>query len=92
MIIDLNEPKYNTETQRTWINHRDSAIQAIEDYKIDNTQTIRLPRIDNELSFPMDNDKEYGTVRSKSLHGCPKRLTDITKTTFQITNLRKYQN
>lgn len=84
------EPKYNTECQRTWIYHRDPAVRAVEDLKIDNTRVTPLPKIDNELSLTMYNNREYERVRSKSFYGCPKKFTDVTKTTFHCTNLRKY--
>ena len=87
---EKGDPKYNTEIQRTWINHRDPGIRAVNDLGIDNTKCFPFPKIDNELSLTMYNDKEYNRVRAKSVFGCPRKFSDITKSTFQITNLRKY--
>ena len=87
---EKSDPKYNTEIQRTWINYRDPGIRAVTDLHFDNTKTIPLPKVDNDLSLPMFNDKEYDRVRAKSVYGCPKKFSDVTKSTFQITNLRKY--
>ena len=85
-----NEPKYNTEIQRTWINYRDPGVRAIQDFGVDNRKKIPLPKIDNNLSLRIQNDKEYQKQRNKSFFGCPKTFSDITKTTYHITNLRKY--
>ena len=52
-----NEPKYNTEIQRTWINYRDPGIRANQDFGIDNRKKIPLPNIDNELSLRMNNNE-----------------------------------
>ena len=84
------DPKYNTEIQRTWINYRDPGVRAVNDLHIDNTKIVPLPIIDNELSLSMYNDKEYNRMKSKSVMGCPRHFSDITKTTFHITNLKKY--
>lgn len=85
-----NEPKYNTEIQRTWINYRDPGIRAVQDLGVDNRKYIPLPKIDNNLSLRIQNEKEYSKQRNKSFFGCHKTFSDITKTTYHITNLRKY--
>jgi hypothetical protein len=53
-IAGIN-PKYNSSIQRTWINHKDPAIRAVEELKIDNTKELILPPIDNELSLNMES-------------------------------------
>ena len=86
-----SEPKYNTEVQRTWINYRDPGVRAVHDLGIDNTQTLRVvPQNDNDLSLTMQSDKLYGDVKEKTLYGCPKKFTYVTKTTFHFSNLRQY--
>jgi hypothetical protein len=90
------EPKYNTEVQRTWINYRDPGVRAITDLGIDNTKlsstTTRsnFHYKDNELSLTMPSDKMYNDVKAKTFYGCPKKFTDVTKTTFHVSNLRQY--
>ena len=89
---NYSEPKYNTEVQRTWINHRDPAVRAVTDLGIDNTKINHslLPRKDNGLSLTMQSDKLYNDLKAKTFYGCPKKFTDVTKTTYHVSNLRKY--
>ncbi|MCQ2818316.1 MAG: hypothetical protein MJ252_13700 [archaeon] len=84
------EPKYNTEVQRAWTYIRDPAVRAVQDYGIDNTKWTPLPKIDSKLSLGLQSDKHYESQRSKSYYGCPKKFTDVTKTTFHVVDLRKY--
>ncbi len=51
IIIDKDEPKYNTSIQRTWVGYKDAGIRAVENLGIDNTKELILPHIDNELSI-----------------------------------------
>lgn len=73
------ERKYNTEIQRTWINHRDPAIKGVEDQKIDNasqrpqTQEIKL------LTLPMQNREEYLDFHKKVYGNCGHKISDITR-------------
>ena len=83
-----NEPKYNTECQRTWINYRDPGVRAVNDWGFDNTGKKFLPNVDNYLSYPMWNDREYEKVRSKTFFGCPRKISDITKRKKQDGGLR----
>ena len=87
-----SEPKYNTEIQRTWINHRDPGVRAINDLGIDNTRVLTTTNShkDNDLSLTMQSDKLYNDVKAKTFYGCPKRFTDVTKRTFHVSNLRQY--
>ena len=45
--------KYNTINQRTWHAHKDPAIDAVENLRVDNTKGVFLPQIDNTLSLPL---------------------------------------
>jgi hypothetical protein len=59
ITIASQDPKYNTNVQRTWTNYKESAIKAVESLKIDNTKTLVLPPIDNELSLTLKSNKVY---------------------------------
>ena len=76
---DGPERKYNTQIQRTWIYHKDPAIDAVENLKIDNrvkspwTQEIKF------MSLPMYNNEEVQKMRYKNNVNCGHKLSDITK-------------
>ena len=73
------ERKYNTEIQRTWTYHRDSAIKAVEELKIDNASRRPWPKEIKFMSLPMKNDEEYQKMQFQTYVKCGHKISDITK-------------
>ena len=73
------ERKYNTEIQRTWIYHRDPAIQGIEDFKIDYATKRPIPKEVPFMTLPMKNSEEYQKVQHQTYVQCGHKISDITK-------------
>ena len=73
------ERKYNTEIQRTWTYHRDPAIQAIEDFKVDNATKRPIPKEIPYMTLPMKNDEEYQKMLNQTYIKCGHRISDITR-------------
>ena len=73
------ERKYNTEMQRTWTYHRDPAIQAIEDFKVDNASIRPIPKEIQYMTLPMKNDEEYQKMLYQTYIKCGHRISDITR-------------
>ena len=73
------ERKYNTEIQRTWTYHRDPAIQAIEDFKIDNASRRPWPQEIKFMTLPMKNNEEYQNMQYHTYVKCGHKISDITK-------------
>ena len=74
-----NEPKSNTEIQRSWTYHLDPAIEAVEKLKIDNASTIPLAKEVQYMSLPMFNDEERRKMNYYNYVKCGHKLSDITK-------------
>ena len=74
-----NEPKSNTEIQRSWTYHLDPAIEAVEKLKIDNASTIPLAKEVQYMSLPMFNDEERRKMNYYNYVNCGHKLSDITK-------------
>jgi len=73
------ERKYNTEIQRTWTYHRDPAISAIEDFKVDNASRRPWPKEIKFMSLPMKNNQEYQDMQCKTYVHCGHKISDITR-------------
>ena len=73
------ERKYNTEIQRSWTYHRDPAIQAVEDLKIDNASKRPWPEEIKFMSLPMYNKEENQKMQYHIYVNCGHKLSDITK-------------
>ena len=73
------ERKYNTEIQRTWTYHRDPAIEAIEDFKIDNASKRPWPKEIKFMSLPMKNNEEYQKMQYQTFIKCGHKISDITR-------------
>ena len=73
------ESKYNTEIQRSWIYHRDPAIEAVEDLKIDNATRRPWPQKIQFMSLPMKNNEENQKRQYQIYVNCGHKLSDITK-------------
>ena len=73
------ERKYNTEIQRTWTYHRDPAIQAIEDFKIDNASRRPWPNEIKFMTLPMKNNEEYQNMQYQTYVKCGHKISDITR-------------
>ena len=73
------ERKYNTEIQRSWTYHRDPAIQAVEDLKIDNASKRPCPEEIKFMSLPMYNKEENQKMQYQIYVNCGHKLSDITK-------------
>ena len=74
-----SERKYNTEIQRTWTYHRDPAIRAIEDFKIDNASRRPWPQKIEFMTLPMKNKKEYQNMQYQTYVKCGHKISDITR-------------
>ena len=87
--LEFQDPKENTAIQRTWHNRKDPAIKAIQDLGVDNTKKILLPKFDNCLSLPIDDEKTYSNIRSRTRESnCYRTSTEITKRAIKVFNLR----
>lgn len=73
------ERKYNTENQRSWIYHRDPAIRAVEDLKIDNASRRPWAQEIKFMSLPMYNKEENQKIQYHIYVNCGHKLSDITK-------------
>ena len=73
------ERKYNTEIQRTWTYHRDPAIQAIEDFKVDNATRRPWPKEIKFMTLPMKNNEEYQKLQYQSFIHCGHKISDIKR-------------
>ena len=73
------ERKYNTEIQRTWTYHRDPAIEAIEDFKIDNASKRPWPKSIKFMTLPMKNNEEYQKMQYQTYIKCGHKISDITR-------------
>ena len=73
------ERKYNTEIQRTWTYHRDPAIQAIEDFKVDNASKRPLPKEVKFMTLPMKTNEDYQNIQYQTYVTCGHRISDITR-------------
>ena len=73
------ERKYNTEIQRTWTYHRDPAIKAIEDCKIDNASRRPWPKEIKFMTLPLKNNEEYQNLQYQTFVHCGHRISDITR-------------
>ena len=73
------DSKYNTEVQRSWTYHRDPAIIAVEDLKIDNASRKPWPEEIKFMSLPMHNEEEYQKMQYHTYVNCGHKLSDITK-------------
>ena len=73
------EAKYNTEVQRSWTYHRDPAIRAVEDFKIDNATRRPWPQEIKFMSLPMPNKEENQKMQYHIYVNCGHKLSDITK-------------
>ena len=73
------ERKYNTEIQRTWTYHRDPAIQAVEDFKIDNASRRPWPKEIKFMTLPMKNSEEYQKMQYQTYMHCGHKISDITR-------------
>ena len=73
------ERKYNTEIQRTWTYHRDPAIKAVEELKIDNASRRPWPKDIKFMSLPMKNNEEYQKMQNQTYVHCGHKISDITK-------------
>ena len=73
------ERKYNTEIQRTWTYHRDPAIMAVEELKIDNASRRPWPQEIKFMTLPMKNDEEYQKMQNQTYVKCGHKISDITK-------------
>ena len=73
------ERKYNTEIQRTWTYHRDPAIEAIEDFKIDNASKRPWPKEIKFMTLPMKNNEEYQKMQYQTFIKSGHKISDITR-------------
>ena len=73
------ERKYNTEIQRSWTYHRDPAIKAVEDLKIDNATRRPWAQEIKFMSLPMYNKEENQKMQYQIYVNCGHKLSDITK-------------
>ena len=73
------ECKYNTEVQRSWTYHKDPAIRAIEELKIDNASRRPWPKEIKFMSLPMQNEEENQKRNYHIYINCGHKLSDITK-------------
>ncbi len=73
------ERKYNTEIQRTWTYHRDPAIQAVEDLKVDNATRRPWPKEIKFMTLPMKNNEEYQKMQNQVFIHCGHIISDITR-------------
>ena len=73
------ERKYNTEIQRTWTYHRDPAIQAVEDFKVDNATRRPWPKEIKFMTLPMKNNEEYQKMQYQTYIHCGHKISDITR-------------
>ena len=74
-----SEAKYNTEVQRSWTYHRDPAIKAVEDLKIDNASRRPWAQEIKFMSLPMYNKEENQKMQYHIYVNCGHKLSDITK-------------
>ena len=74
-----HESKYNTEVQRSWTYHRDPAIKAVEDLKIDNATRRPWPQEIKFMSLPMYNKEENQKNQYHIYVNCGHKLSDSTK-------------
>ena len=74
-----NEPKSNTEIQRSWTYHADPAIEAVQKLKIDNASTIPVPKEIKYMSLPIYNHEERAKMNYYNYVNCGHKLSDITK-------------
>ena len=73
------ECKYNTEVQRSWTYHRDPAVKAVEDLKIDNASRRPCPQEIQFMSLPMYNKEENQKNQYHIYVNCGHKLSDITR-------------
>ena len=73
------ERKYNTEIQRTWTYHKDPAINAVQNLKIDNASRRPWPKEIKFMTLPMKNKEEYQKMQYQTFMHCGHKISDITK-------------
>ena len=73
------ESKYNTEVQRSWTYHRDPAIRAVEDLKVDNATRRPWVQEIKFMSLRMPNKEENQKIQYHINVNCGHKLSDITK-------------
>ena len=84
------ERKYNTEIQRTWIYHRDPAIQGIEEFKIDHATRRPIPKEIKFMTLPMKNQEEYQNIQHQNFVQCGHKISDITrKRLIEMAEIKK---
>ena len=76
---DGPERKYNTEMQRTWTYHKDPAINAVQNLKIDNASRRPWPKEIKFMTLPMKNKEEYQKMQHQTYVHCGHKISDITK-------------